>query len=90
MGHITASSLEMPPELATAISTMRRDPLEFTVLGMSKCRFCYKASAFDLGHELNPTNAGCWCPVHGWLWFDASTILPTEEYIPKKKRRKIA
>lgn len=85
MGTITAS---LPDRMIQSIIVMRRNPEEFTFLRMSRCKFCYKTVAYDIGHPLNPTNAGSWCPTHGWLAFDSPKIRPIgDEYIPKKKKR---
>lgn len=79
MGTITA----MSSDLTAALVKMRRNPLEFTVLRTdAKCKFCYKKTAVDIGHPLNPQNAGCWCPEHGWLVFDSVAIPPTERLKP--------
>lgn len=80
----------IPDALAQELVVMRRDPSEFVFLRVSKCRLCRdKTGAIDIGHPLNPANAGSWCPVHGWLAFDSVKIRPKgEEYVPK--RRKVA
>ncbi len=71
------------PALTAELARMRRNPTEFAVLSSNaKCKLCYKKTAVDLGHPLNPANAGCWCPVHGWLFFDSVAIPPTERLKP--------
>ena len=82
----------MPEELKKELKRMRRNPDEFTVLRKRGCRFCYqKKNAFDLGHPKNPLNAGSWCLIHGWLFFDSVKIRPIgEEYVPRKRKLEAA
>lgn len=85
--------VSIPAALDKELITMRRDPREFTVLSVGRCKFCPPKSqtAYELSHANNPTNAGLWCATHGWLSFDSVKIRPRgEEYIPKPKKRKAA
>ena len=83
-------TVALPEALGKEIKRMRRNPEEFTVLKVAKCRFCYKKNAFDLGHPQNPENAGTWCPVHGWLAFDSVKIRSIGEEVVVRKREKVA
>lgn len=79
--------MEMPEPLKTELRRMRRRPEDFTVLRQGRCRLCCKKTALDLGHPKNPTNAGSWCPVHGWLSFDSVKVRPLgEEAVPKRRK----
>jgi len=78
----------IPDNLRAQLDKMRRNPDEFTVLREAKCKLCYKKTALDLGHPLNPANAGTWCPVHGWLLFDSVSIPPTERLKPSEIRER--
>ncbi len=85
---MSTTTAQLPDELIQQLIIMRRDPAEFTFLGMSRCKLCYKKNAVDIGHPLTPAGAGTWCPEHGWLSFNSSAIRPVgEEYVPSKKRR---
>src|SRR5688572_2286149 len=55
--------IDMPARLDAEIIRMRRNPREFQVLAMVRCRFCPPKSktAYELSHPLNPKNAGTWC-----------------------------
>ena len=79
--NMTASALptELPTDLISELKRMRRNPIEFTRLQTSRCKLCYRKCAIDLGHPLNPQNAGTWCSVHGWLSFNSATIRPIGE-----------
>ncbi|HLA11395.1 MAG TPA: hypothetical protein VJ023_12485 [Pyrinomonadaceae bacterium] len=75
----------MPEGLKRELRLMRRNPAEFTVLRKGRCK-CRMKNAFDLGHPV-PLNAGSWCLIHGWLFFDSVKIRPTgEEYAPRKRK----
>lgn len=72
--------------LRKEIAAMRRTPDEFRILRESHCKFCGKRNALDLGHPNNPTNAGSWCPQHGWLRFDSPKIPPISVAAPRKRK----
>jgi hypothetical protein len=82
--------MELPELLKAEIRKMRRNPEDFIVLRQGRCRLCWKKNALDLGHPQNPTNAGSWCPVHGWLNFDSVKIRPIGEEVQTKRRRRAA
>lgn len=72
--------IQLPEALLTEIVTMRRNPRNFRVTGMVTCSLApaiCKKSAFRLTHP-DAANAGSWCPVHGWLFFDSVALPPTE------------
>jgi hypothetical protein len=71
----------IPGILDFELNLMRRKAAEFRVLKMVKCKFgCGKGSAYTLGHPAS-RNAGTWCPIHGWLFFDSVKIQP--EVLPR-------
>lgn len=81
----------LPNDLISALIKMRRDPCLFAVLRMTQCKFgCGKNSVFAITHPRS-NEAGAWCEIHGWIFFDSVKIRPRgEEYIPKRKRLKKA
>ena len=81
------TSVVKPEALDKELRRMRRDPSEFKVTGIGKCQFCGQKLAVRLTHPLSP-EAGTWCPVNGWLFFDSVAIRPIgEEYMPKKRKK---
>lgn len=82
--------IPLPSTLDAELTRMRRDPREFMVLSLGRCKWCPPKSetAYSLSHPFNVKDAGKWCAEHGWLSFDSVKIRPRgEEYIPKKRRK---
>lgn len=80
--------IPMPSALDAELSRMRRDPREFTITSVGKCKLCKPKTktAYSFSHPLNEKGAGAWCEIHGILAFDSVKIRPRgEEYIPKRK-----
>jgi hypothetical protein len=68
----------IPDALHAELARMRRAPDGFSVVRMVKCSMgCGKAKAYSLTHA-DSVNAGTWCAVHGWLYFDSVALPPTE------------
>ena len=68
----------IPKELGNELRRMRRDPEAFKLNGRVKCGLgCGKGAAYNLTHPQS-TNAGTWCPRHGWIFFDSTNLPPTE------------
>lgn len=70
--------IELPPELIAELTTMRRDPSNFTVVRMVKHGGCSLRQAFALTHPACK-EAGTWCPEHGWTGFPSNQLLPEWE-----------
>ncbi len=65
-------------ELTAELVKMRRNPANFTIGKVSKCKFC---SDKQSGHHVlnrKSENVGLWCRIHGWLYFDSVANPPTE------------
>lgn len=75
----------VPQELTSEIERMRRNPADFWLRGRAACSLgCDRKgqrSAYQLGYK-EITEAGTWCPTHGWLTFNSADILPTERLTP--------
>lgn len=70
--------IRIPDALQRELTTMRRVPDGYSVVKMVKCSLgCGKGKAYSLTHP-DSENAGTWCAVHGWLFFD-SVALPSTE-----------
>ena len=68
----------IPDALRRELATMRRNPDGYSVVRMVKCSLgCGKGKAYSLTHA-DSENAGTWCPIHGWLFFDSVVLPPTE------------
>ena len=68
----------LPDALRRELTTMRRKPEGYSVVKMVKCNLgCGKLKAYSLTHA-DSENAGTWCPVHGWLFFDSVALPPAE------------
>lgn len=81
--------ISMPPELGAEIRKMRRDHVEFTAYGPTRCKWCPTESRtrYDLSHPKSEF-AGAWCSAHGWLSFDSVKVRPIgDEYIPRKRKK---
>jgi hypothetical protein len=67
----------LPVKLTDELRRMRREPSAFTVNGRVKCGLgCGKGAAYSLTHP-QVANAGTWCAVHGWIFFDSERLPPT-------------
>ena len=68
----------IPDALQRELTTMRRNPEGYSVVKRVNCKLgCGKAMAYSLTHP-ESKEAGTWCAVHGWLFFDSVTLVPTE------------
>lgn len=70
----------LPDDLVVELVKMRQNPVNFTVSGMSKCKFCSKTKvAYTLlNAKISASPIGSWCAVHGWLFFESVQCPPTE------------
>jgi hypothetical protein len=78
--------LAMPEQLRAELQRMKRDPREFAVLRKMTCKFCGTRTAFELGHAATD-NAGSFCPVHGWVYFNSVKIPPVDQRHARKVKR---
>ena len=70
----------LPDALVAELVKMRRNPADFTVSGLSKCKFCSKSKiAYTLlNAKSGPIPVGAWCATHGWLFFESVRCPSTE------------
>lgn len=70
----------LPNELEAELRKMRRNPADFSVLSMNKCKFCSKPKSAHhlINAKFGDQIVGSWCPVHGWLFFNSVELPPTE------------
>lgn len=75
----------VPQELISEIQTMRRNPTDFYFRRKASCSLgCDRKgerSSYQIGHA-DASEAGTWCPTHGWLTFDSVALPPTERLLP--------
>jgi len=70
---------ELPPDLITELKRMRQVPEEFTG-AVANCGWCHAegiGTAVVLSHPKCP-EAGKWCPVHGWWYFESPQLPPKD------------
>lgn len=94
--HVVVKPDTFPEALRAELRAMRRNPDEFTVNAMVKCKFCSggkgSKTAHSLVHPKNLTGVGTWCAIHGWLYFDSVKVrcIGDPEPVRRPERQKKA
>jgi len=80
MSETDAVQVELPAELAAELTKMRRNPALFKIQQAIQCKFCGKPKTglALINAKFPERQAGSWCPIHGWLFFDSVAFPPTE------------
>ena len=79
-----AEQIPLPGELEAELRKMRRNPANYSVVSLHKCRFCTKPKSAHhlINAKFGNRIVGSWCPEHGWLFFDSVALPPTERLTP--------
>lgn len=82
--EMDAIQIPLPGELGAELRKMRRNPAEYSVFSLHKCRFCTKLKTAHhlINAKFGNRIVGSWCSEHGWLFFDSVALPPTERLTP--------